>query len=57
MKSMHDKQKADILAQYFNYGFTEETFKTYINQHVQKLYQHSKHNTKRVAMQVKYAEQ
>lgn len=31
-------QKRQIISQYFNYGFTEETFKTYAGQQLQKFY-------------------
>lgn len=30
------------MAQYFDYGFVEETFKTYINQQVQQFYDQSR---------------
>ena len=31
-----------MLAQYFNYGFDETTYKTYINQQVQKFYEQAR---------------
>jgi hypothetical protein len=37
-----ERNKKEVLAQYFNYGFVEESFKTYINQQVQKFYEQSR---------------
>lgn len=31
INQLKEKHTKDIMSQYFNYGFNEETFKTYIN--------------------------
>ena len=37
-----ERNKKEAMAQYFDYGFVEETFKTYINQQVQQFYDQSR---------------
>ena len=32
----------DIMSQYFNYGFQEESYKTYVNQQILKFYDQSR---------------
>jgi hypothetical protein len=36
VQQMREQQERDIISNYFNYGFTEETFKKYINQQASK---------------------
>ena len=36
IQHLKERNKKELLAQYFNYGFDETTYKTYINQQVHK---------------------
>lgn len=42
IQHLKERNKKELLCQYFNYGFDEATFKTYINQQVHKFYEQSR---------------
>lgn len=42
IQHLKERNKKEVLARYFNYNFDEASFKTYINQNVQKFYDQSR---------------
>ena len=71
IQHLKERNKKEVLAQYFNYNFDEAQLKTYINQQIQKFYdqarvtqaiqqspdEQSKHKPQTIVMYQQYLEQ